>query len=276
VIALAVPIGLVIGLSLGALGGGGSILTVPALVYLLGQTPHEATTTSLIIVGLTALAGMLAHARAGRVRFAAGAMFGAAGIVPSYLGSRLAAAVDPNVLLVAFAALMVAAAGAMLRCRPEPADDRAARPEPAPTGERVGTLTRPTRPVGAPVTRAIKVAITATGVGLLTGFFGVSGGFVVVPALVLVLGVAMSEAVGTSLLVITITTAAALTARVGGGVALDWPLVAAFTGAAIAGTLGGQRIAVRARPRTLTVAFAWLLLAVAAYVAVRSIPHLLS
>lgn len=259
-IALAVPIGLTIGLTLGALGGGGSILTVPALVYLLGQTPHEATTTSLIIVGFTAMIGTLAHVRAGRVRLVPGVTFGAAGIVGSYLGARLAAAVDPNVLLAAFAALMVVAAAAMLRRRPEPGDDAGGRAD----------------RVEAPARRAVKVGVTATGVGLLTGFFGVGGGFVILPTLVLVLGFGVSEAVGTSLLVITITSAAALTARIGGGVALDWPLVTTFTAAAVAGTLVGQRIGARARPRTLTVAFAWLLIAVAAYVAVRSVPPLLA
>jgi uncharacterized membrane protein YfcA len=277
VIALAVPIGLTIGLTLGALGGGGSILTVPALVYLLGQTPHEATTTSLIIVGFTALIGTLAHLHAGRVRVAAGLTFGAAGILGSYLGSRLAAAVDPNVLLSAFAVLMVVAATAMLRRRPAPPIDRADEQADDPTrppGR--GTLTSRTGRVRAPGRRAVKVGVTATGVGLLTGFFGVGGGFVILPTLVLVLGFGVSEAVGTSLLVITITSAAALTARLGGGVTLDWPLVTTFTAAAVAGTLVGQRVAARAHPRTLTVAFAWLLVAVAAYVAGRSVPPLLA
>lgn len=263
-ITLAVPIGLLIGLSLGALGGGGSILTVPALVFLLGQTPHQATTTSLIIVGLTALVGVAAHARAGRVRFATGATFGAVGIAGSYAGALLAAAVDPDVLLAAFAALMAAAAAAMLRRAPAGASGGPAAPA-APGDSALGTSPRP-----------VMVAVTATGVGLLTGFFGVGGGFVIVPALVLVLGFPMRDAIGTSLLVIAITSAAALSARIGSGVSLAWPLVAAFTAAAMVGSLGGQRIAAHARPRALTVAFAWLLIAVAAYVAARSLPQLVS
>ena len=105
-LALALPIGLLIGLSLGALGGGGSILTVPALVYLFGQDTHAATTGSLLIVGVTALAGMMAHHRAGRVRIVQGLVFGVLGIVGAYVGSQLSASVPPAVLLAAFSVLM--------------------------------------------------------------------------------------------------------------------------------------------------------------------------
>ena len=112
---IAIPAGLLIGLSLGALGGGGSILTVPALVYLLHQRPHAATTASLLIVGITALAGTAAHWRAGRVRAVQGITFGALGVAGSYAGSRLSASIRPDLLLTLFAGLMLAAAAAMLR-----------------------------------------------------------------------------------------------------------------------------------------------------------------
>ena len=112
---IAIPTGLLIGLSLGALGGGGSILTVPALVYLLHQQPHAATTASLLIVGITALAGMAAHWRAGRVRLAQGITFGVLGIACSYAGSMLSAGMRPDLLLTLFAALMLVAAAAMVR-----------------------------------------------------------------------------------------------------------------------------------------------------------------
>ncbi len=105
VLVLAIPAGLLIGLSLGALGGGGSILTVPALVYLLHQPAHGATTGSLLIVGITALAGMAAHARAGHVRLAQGMLFGLLGVAGSYAGTRLSASADPHLLLTAFPAL---------------------------------------------------------------------------------------------------------------------------------------------------------------------------
>ncbi len=123
-LAIATPAGLLIGLSLGALGGGGSILTVPALVYLLHQSPRVATTGSLLIVGLTALGGMAVHYRAGRVRLAQGVTFGVLGVAGSYAGTRLATGIKPDLLLTLFAGLMLAAAAAMLR-RPRPAaDDR--------------------------------------------------------------------------------------------------------------------------------------------------------
>src|SRR5664279_424010 len=114
-LALAVGLGLLIGLALGALGGGGSILTVPALVYLLGEPPHAAATASLIIVGVTALSGTLTHARAVTVQWKQGFTFGVLGILGSYAGSRLSAAADPQLLLFGFAVLLLLAAAAMLR-----------------------------------------------------------------------------------------------------------------------------------------------------------------
>ncbi len=112
---LAVPLGLVIGLALGALGGGGSILTVPALVYVLGQDPRAATTSSLLIVGVTSLIALVPHARGGRVRFGQGLLFGALGTAGSVLGSALSSRVAPEVLLTAFAGLMLVVAALMLR-----------------------------------------------------------------------------------------------------------------------------------------------------------------
>jgi hypothetical protein len=263
---LAIPFGLLIGLSLGALGGGGSILTVPALVYVLGQDPRAATTSSLVIVGITSLMALIPHARAHRVRFGQGLLFGALGSAGSIAGSTLSTSVAPNTLLVAFAALMLLVASLMLR--------RATR---APRGaedfldltvEPMLTLS----PFSCACPRVAKVVITATAVGLLTGFFGVGGGFALVPALVLALGFPMPTAVGTSLLVIAVNSATALAARVGSGrIDLDWPLIAVFTVAAVAGSLVGGRIASRANPRHLTIAFAVLLMVVALYTALRSL-----
>jgi uncharacterized protein len=260
---LVLPIGLLIGLSLGALGGGGSILTVPALVYLLGQDPRHATTGSLLIVGVTSLIALVPHARRGNVRFGQGLVIGALGTAGSLVGSALSAKVAPAVLLTAFSVLMVVVAVLMLR--------------------RSGTV--PSAPVPAPVLRqrprhwvlptAAKVVVTATAVGLLTGFFGVGGGFALVTALVLVLSFPMPVAVGTSLLVIAVNSATALAARAAAGTPqLDWGVVLAFTGAAVVGSLAGGQLAARLEPRHLTRAFAVLLLAVAAYTAVRSVPTL--
>lgn len=134
---LALPIGMLIGLSLGALGGGGSILTVPALVYLLGESPHSATTASLIIVGVTSIVGMAVHLRAGRVRLRSGIVFGVLGAGGAFAGSRLSASVDPNALLAAFSVLLAGAAVTMLyRQRTR----SALAPEPAAAGR-----LRPTR-----------------------------------------------------------------------------------------------------------------------------------
>ncbi|MEO5983275.1 MAG: sulfite exporter TauE/SafE family protein [Pedococcus sp.] len=265
---LAIPLGLLIGLALGALGGGGSILTVPALVYVLGQDPKTATTSSLLIVGVTSLIALVPHARAHRVRFGQGLMFGVLGTAGSFAGSALAAHVAPQVLLTAFAGLMLVVATLMLRrsLRPDDATGPQTRGE-----EPILSL----RPLTCACPRLAKVVLTATAVGLLTGFFGVGGGFVLVPALVLALSFPMPVAVGTSLLVIAVNSATALTARMSsGGPDLDWPLIAGFTAAAIVGSLLGGRITSRVSPRHLTRAFAILLVAVALYTAVRSIPAL--
>jgi uncharacterized membrane protein YfcA len=298
---VAIPAGLLIGLSLGALGGG-SILTVPVLVYLLHQQPHLATTGSLLIVGVTALVGVAAHWRAGRVRLTQGATFGVLGVAGSYAGTKLSASIQPDLLLTLFALLMLVAAAAMLRRRRQPAGRPQDHDKPAIGGSGNGmleapapggpvttgtiTLDRPkTSPApGAVITplvhagagrRAAKVILAATGVGLLTGFFGVGGGFVIVPALVLALGFDMPVAVGTSLLVISINSAAALTVRLGSHVHLDWTLLAAFTLAALAGTLAGNRVASRVDAARLTTAFTVLLAVVAVYSLCRSLPGLM-
>ena len=139
-----------------------------------------------------------------------------------------------------------------------------------PTSEPILTL----RPLTCACPRLAKVVVTATAVGLLTGFFGVGGGFVLVPALVLALSFPMPVAVGTSLLVIAVNSATALTARISTvGTDLDWPLIAGFTAAAVAGSLVGGRITSRIHPTTLTRTFAVLLVAVALYTAARALPR---
>jgi uncharacterized membrane protein YfcA len=302
-LAIAIPAGLLIGLSLGALGGGGSILTVPVLVYLLHQPPHAATAGSLLVVGITAAAGMIAHQRAGRVRPGPGIAFGVLGVAGAYAGTRLSASIRPGLLLSLFAGLMLVAAAAMLRRRaraagqhvpaagrPQAPHEAAGPDDPGVSSSRGGAVTatldrqatavqtpprsRPRPGRTAAVRRGLKIAAAATGVGLLTGFFGVGGGFVVVPALVLALGFDMPAAVGTSLLVIAINSAAALAARLGGHVHLAWALLAVFTAAALAGALAGNRVASCVDASRLTAAFTVLLIAVAAYSLARSLPGL--
>ena len=272
---VAIPVGLLIGLSLGALGGGGSILTVPALVYLLGMDPRAATTGSLIIVGVTAIFGMLAHRRDGHVRVLQGIVFGALGAAGAVAGTRLSLAVPPDVLLAGFAVLMLAVAALMLTRRRVPAGAGVSghgQGDGVPVDVPIITFS-PSFACACP--RAAKVLIAAVAVGLMTGFFGVGGGFLVVPALVLALDFPMPVAVGTSLLVIAINSATSLVARAGTGIDIDWTIIGVFTAAAVIGSLLGARIATRARPETLRIAFGVLIIAVGLYTAARSIPALI-
>jgi uncharacterized membrane protein YfcA len=284
----AVGLGILIGVSLGALGGGGSILTVPALAYVLGESAHAAITESLVIVGITSVVAAAGHARVKRVRWGSGIVFGLVGVA-SYAGTALNRHVNPNALLLAFAVLIVVAAGGMLR-RTRAQTRVPARPEPVATGVSAGsTSAADTRsslhsspdssPIGPPrgsggdqavrSNAALKIIIAGLAVGFLTGFFGVGGGFVIVPALVTVLGYDMPVAVGTSLLIIAINSAASLAARAGSET-LHWSIIIPFTVAAIAGSLAGRRVADRVSGTTLTRAFVALLIMVAAYVAIRS------
>lgn len=257
-LAIALGVGLLIGITLGALGGGGSVLAVPALIYLLGQTTHQATTASLVIVGVAAIAGLVVHARAGHVRWRAGLGFGVAGVVGSALGSLLAARLPENWLLIGFAVLMAIAAVTMWRgsgSGEKPAPEEA--PDSAGDGSEAVTRKRSWwRVVGA-----------GSAVGLLTGLFGVGGGFLAVPGLLFALGLDMATAVGTSLAVITLNSASALLTHLGSA-APDWGIVTPFVATAVVGTLAGQRLADRLSNTTLQRGFAALLVALAAFVLV--------
>ncbi len=235
---LALIAGAVIGLALGALGGGGSVLAVPALIYLLGFTVAAATTGSLIIVAVTSATALYAHARDGHLAWKAGSLFAAAGIVPAYLAGSASGHVPEAVLTVAFSLIAVLAAVRMFRPS---------------TSESPGRI-RPAKAAGA-----------GAGLGAVTGFLGVGGGFLAVPALVSVLGLAMRRAVGTSLLVISVNSVAAVVARTGAGGGLHWEVIGPFTGAAILGAWDGKRLAAKVSGHTLQRVFAGVLLAVAAF-----------
>ncbi len=245
------------------------------------MTAQDATTASLVIVGVTAAGAAAGHARSGHTRWGSGALLAALGVPASLLGTQLNRQVDPDVLLLAFAALMlVAAAGMLVRARADRRDAPAATPAPddrgrAPAHEgRGGTLTLDRPRVAGPVRSRVRHALALTaaglGIGFLTGFLGVGTGFVVVPVLVVLLGVPMPVAVGTSLLVISLNSAVALAARAGHG-GFAWDVIVPFTLAAIVGSLAGKRVADRVRPNRMTVAFAVLLVAVAAYVGARAV-----
>lgn len=268
---LASPLGFLIGLSLGALGSGGSIVAVPALVYGAGQGAREATATSLLLVGGAAFVGMTTHRRAGRVRLGAGVVFGLAGVGGSLAGSAINRRLDPDVLLLGFVVLAAVAAWRMLVA--------------CPTCTAVGEAAELEKVAGVPVTQvaplrvdarlAALVLLAGTGVGFLTGLFGVGGGFVIVPALALVLKLPMPQAIGTSLIVITINAAAALSARIA-TTSIDWGVTAPFAVAAIAGVLTGGKVADRIDAERSLKGFAAALIAVAVYTAIRAGNSLMS
>lgn len=275
-LATAIAIGLAIGFVLGGLGGGGGVLTVPALVFLLDQTPQAAATASLVIVGISAVIGVVARIRARQVRWGAGVVLGGIGSVAAVLGTVLSRHLDHDVMLLAFAGLVLVAAFLMIRPpAPSPHPDAPAAGPPggesasgAPAGA-VATLPHARR---RPVVRGYALKITAAGlvVGFATGLFGVGGGFLVVPALVLLLGWEMPAAVATSLLVIIINAAASLGARVATE-AFDWQIIVPITVAAVIGTVLGKVLADRLSSAALTRAFAVLLVLVAGYTATTSI-----
>ena len=270
-IALVSPPGFLIGLSLGAFGAGGSVLAVPTLVYAAGEGTRAATATSLLVVGAAALVGMLAHHRAGRVRTGIGTVFGLVGVAGSVAGSAVNRHLDPNVLLLVFSLLIGLAAWRMVvgcptctrvgeeRALSHPHDDR-------PVSRRSAVLLMARR---VQVADALAVAGAGTAVGFLTGLFGVGGGFVIVPALTLLLRLSMPEAIGTSLLVIVINSATALLTRLT-TTSIDWSVALPFTAAAIIGVLMGKRVGVRLDPQQSLRWFAGLLAAVAVYTVVRA------
>jgi uncharacterized membrane protein YfcA len=270
-VAVVLAAGALIGLSLGALGGGGSILTVPVLVYGLGQSAAQATTGSLLVVGVTALVGAITAYRSGNVLLTRGLAFGAIAIGGAVAGAKASRLVAQPVLLAAFAALLLVVAAVMAARQFRPRRGQGGQAAMSYAGGPIITFS-PSFACQCP--RAFRVLATATVVGLLTGFLGVGGGFLVVPALVLALGLPMSSAAGTSLVVITITSASALAVRAGSGTHQDWGLVALLTAVAVLGGWAGARLTARADTSKLQAAFTILLLLVAGYTAWRCLPAL--
>ena len=263
---IASPLGFLIGVSLGALGSGGSILAVPVLVYVAGQEPSAATTTSLFVVGVAALFGMVDHLRAGRVRVGVGVVVGLTGIGGSLVGSAINRSLDGDVLLLGFGALVIVAAWRMLTgcpsCTRVGEEQAVALTSGAPT-DAGGVAVRTWRRVDA--STVARVAAAGTLVGFLTGLFGVGGGFVIVPALTLLLGFTLPQAVGTSLLVVAINTVTALSVRVG-TTGVEWAIAIPFTVSAIAGVVFGNRLAGRVDAKVLLRWFAGMLIVLAVYI----------
>lgn len=246
-IALTVGLALLVGVSLGLLGGGGSILTVPLLAYVAGMDAKQAIATSLLVVGTTSAVAAVSHARAGRVQWRTGLIFGVAGMVGAYGGGLLARFIPGTVLLIGFAVMMIATAVAMLRGRNEvgPADPHHRIPVP-------------------------KVIAEGLVVGLVTGLVGAGGGFLVVPALALLGGLPMPLAVGTSLVVIAMKSFAGLAGYLS-SVAIDWKVAGMVTAAAVVGALLGARLTALVNPDSLRKAFGWFVLVMSSVILAQEI-----
>ncbi len=246
---LAVALAVLIGLSLGLLGGGGSIMTVPILRYVLGMEAHRAIALSLLVVGATSAAAIIPHARSGRVRWRTGVVFGLAGMAGAYLAGRVAHLIPSTVLLVGFGLMMFATAIAMLRGRKQRSAANVA------SGE-------------LPVAKVLGEGLV---VGAVTGLVGAGGGFLVVPALVLLGGLPMEAAVGTSLLVIAMKSLAGFAGYLG-HTEIDWTVGLLVSAAAVAGSFGGSALAGRIPPDRLRKAFGWFVVVMALFILAQELP----
>jgi uncharacterized membrane protein YfcA len=236
-------LGLLVGVSLGLLGGGGSILTVPIFVYVLGYGVRSSVAMSLAVVGTTSAAGAVIHGRAGNVDLRAALLFCPLAMAGTFLGARVAIRLTAGFQLTLFALVLLAAAAFMFRA-----------PGPQAPGE--ATTVTP---------HWIIVILIGSCVGILTGLVGVGGGFLIVPALVLLAGLPMKQAIGTSLLVIAMNSFAGFTGYLGRAT-VDWTGMAAFTGVAIVGVLIGTRLAALVPQARLKRIFAVFLVVVAAFI----------
>lgn len=242
----ALALGLFVGVVLGVVGGGGSIIAVPALVYGVGMSPAQAIPTSLLVVGVSSLAALIPRFREG-INWPVVLLVGAAGIPAAWGGTAIGRLLDPNILMLAFAALMVIAGIRMLTR----------------TRETEGSCsTGPTRAFRTCAPKAVGVGLL---VGFLTGLLGVGGGFLITPALTLFLGLRMKQAVGSSLAIIVINSVAGFSAHAT-GFTIDWPTTLAFAIPAILGSLVAARLARRLKENHVRVSFAVLIFAVAAWV----------
>jgi hypothetical protein len=249
VIAAALALGIAVGLAIGMLGGGGSVLAVPILVYLLGADVGQATTMSLLVVTVGALVGSFGHHRAGRVCRRHATAFTAAALPGVVLGTAAGGAVSPRLLIGSFALVMIAAAYATWR---KATDDAGAARDRA-----SGAVCPPLR-LGRDVPAGVAI-------GFLTGFFGVGGGFLIVPTLAIALAFTMRTAIGTSLAIITATSVIALAAHLAAGRSIDVGVTVAMATGAAVGALAGAAAAGRVPQRILGSSFAGLVVAVAAY-----------
>ena len=252
-IALAAFLAIFIGMAVGMLGGGGSILTTPLLIYVVGFDAKQAIAASLFVVGVTSIFGLISHARAGRVVWRIGLLFGGAGMVGAFIGGQIGSHLPSTLLLAAFAVMMGITAVAMIRGRKQ-VHGKAHK--------------------GLPLFRILLDGLV---VGFVTGLVGAGGGFLVVPALALLAGLAMPRAVATSLLVVAMKSFAGLAGYIftfGNGsfislnpeTKINWTVTLIITAAAIVGALIGSRIVGRVHPDKLRMAFGYFVLVMAVFI----------
>ncbi len=239
--------GLVVGVSLGLTGGGGSLLAVPLLVYVVGQSPHMALGTSLASVGATSLSGALRRMVQGRMAVRVGFLFAALGGGGTYLGTRLNSLVPGPVLLVLLGVLAVLLASRMWR-------KGAGRGSGGPEDRKEGSGVRP-----------LLLIVTALCTGIASGFFGIGGGFLIVPALVLVAGLPLGIAIATSLLVISINGAIGVASYALHGRAIDYAVAGVFVAGGLGGMWLGQKVGGKLDERMLARVFAVALMLVAGF-----------
>ncbi len=247
---LTLSLAVIIGLLLGLLGGGGSILTVPMLVYVLHIEPKLAIVTSFVVVGISSLMALISHARRGSVCWKSGLFFGLAGMAGAFGGGRLAAHFSGDVLMTVFGLVSLSTGFLMLR-------DKRGDARPNPVGQPTSVC-----PLRVPFFR---VLFDGFFVGGLTGMVGVGGGFVIVPALTLLVGLPMQGAVGTSLLIIAMNALAGLSGY-SQHVALDWELTGLVTAGAIFGSAVGAWLSAYIKPGVLRKVFGIMVIGVAGYV----------
>ena len=253
---LGVALGLPVGLALGLLGGGGSILTVPIFVYMLGFGAKEAIAMSLAVVGVTSLFGAAGHWRTGNVNLRVALVFGAVAMLGTYLGARLAVFFSAAAQLALFAVVMLVAAAFMFRGR-SPASRVEGDAAPAAARMRFGLI-----------------ALQGIAAGALTGLVGVGGGFLIVPALVLLGGLPMKQAVGTSLVIIAMNSLAGLLGHLGSD-APDLTVILLFVVAGLIGVIAGERLARVLNPDQLRTGFALFVALLGLFLLVDNITKLL-
>ncbi len=252
-IPLAAILAVFIGMAVGLLGGGGSILTTPLLIYVVGFDAKQAIAASLFVVGVTSIFGLISHARAGRVVWRIGLVFGSAGMVGAFIGGQIGSRLPSTLLLAAFAVMMGITAVAMIRGRQQVP----------------GAAHK-----GLPLFRILLDGLV---VGFVTGLVGAGGGFLVVPALALLAGLAMPRAVATSLLVVAMKSFAGLAGYMftfGGDsivslnptTEFNWPVILIITAGAVVGALIGSTIVARIHPDKLRKAFGYFVLVMAVFI----------